>query len=223
MADMKAYWDSCAQENARKHIAIRHFESEEKFHASGESDLDQLLHEMDTGFFEEGSKNIVEIGSGIGRLLKPFALRFPNLNVYGVDVSDEMITQGKERLKDFRNIHLYASNGKDLDMFKDDFFHFVYSYITFQHIPRKFVASYIKEAYRVMRDDGLLKFHMMAPKPDAEIIEPPDSDFRSIRYYTDAQTEELLSSNGFEVVLTDYHNKPYVWTTARKRQRQREK
>ncbi len=44
---------------------------------------------------------ILELGCGIGRLLKPLAFERRDLELHGVDVSTEMIVQGKERSEGF--------------------------------------------------------------------------------------------------------------------------
>ena len=125
---MRCYWNSCAKENARKHIAIHDWESEEHFHQSGLRDSKKKLGSSLATIAVRS--RILEIGCGIGRLLKPLALERSDLDLYGVDVSTEMILQGKERLSDFPNVSLSQVNGKDLALFGNDFFDLIFSYVT---------------------------------------------------------------------------------------------
>jgi SAM-dependent methyltransferase len=212
LARMREYWDLCARENARRHIAIKDWETEEKFSLSGIRDIRIILESPHIHL--PGGGNVLEIGAGIGRLLKPLALERPDLKVYGVDVSEEMISQGGERLKEFGNITLLATNGRDLRVFKDEFFDFVFSFITFQHIPRSYVHDYFREVHRVLKRTGLFRFQMQIP-PGEGCPDPPDSDYRSIRYYSEEQVKQICEESGFEVLRI---SRPfYMWVTCRNR------
>src|SRR5438093_10722720 len=55
--------------------------------------------------------------------------------------------------------HAYAqrTSGADLAPFPDGYFDFVYSYAVFQHVPRReVVMAYLREAWRVLKPDGVL-------------------------------------------------------------------
>src|SRR3990172_3512403 len=102
---MKADWDLRAQENVRFYIASDEWQNDEVFRASGARDaalltrgLEELLHPR---------MRILEIGCGIGRLLRVLAPRFAEL--HGVDVSGEMIRKGREWLADCPNILLHET------------------------------------------------------------------------------------------------------------------
>ena len=178
---MRYYWNGCANENARKHIAIDDWDSEDRFHQSGLRDSKKILDGR-AATLAVGAR-VLEIGCGIGRLLKPLALERSDLAIYGVDVSTEMILQGKERLSDFPNIYLSRVNGKDLALFENEFFDLVFSYITFQHIPRPYLPGIFAEVYRVLKKKGVFTFQMQSLGDNTK-EEPPKSDFRTIRYYT---------------------------------------
>ena len=194
---MRYYWNSCAKENARKHIAIDDWHSEEHFHQSGLRDMRKILN-GGTPPIACGSR-VLEIGCGIGRLLKPLALERSDLEIYGVDVSTEMILQGKERLSDFPNIYLSQVNGKDLSCFGNDFFDFIFSYVTFQHIPRPYLQDLFMEVYRVLKKEGIFKFQMQYLEDNTK-EEPPENDFRTIRYYTSEMVHALCARSGFTVL-----------------------
>lgn len=220
LTDMKAYWNACAMDNAMKHIAIHDWENEEIFHRSGQESAEVILSLVDGHFFEsvQGHGRMLDIGCGIGRMLKPFAQKFPGMKIYGVDVSEEMVHQGKQRMKEFQHVTLTGNNGKDLSMFDDNFFHFIYSYIVFQHIPRTYVRNYFREVNRVLDDTGLFVFQMQIMEGESRLSEPPGRDFRSIRYYSHADVKLLCSSHGLEIV----HSNPalpvegYCWYVTRK-------
>ena len=212
---MKGYWDRCAKENARQHIAIHDWESEERFHESGVRDCKKILSsryiQIDRG------ARILELGCGIGRLLKPLALERRDVELYGVDVSSEMIRQGRERLKDFPNLHLHEINGKDLALFENGFFDVVFSYITLQHVPREYHAGLFREVHRVLRQGGLFTFQMQS-LADKNKQEPGKNDFRTIRSYTPDVLRTMCTQCDFNVLEMNepHHGNDYLYVTVRK-------
>ena len=212
---MRSYWNSCAQENARKHIAIDDWESEEHFHRSGLRDIQKIL-ESSGVTLAQGSR-VLEIGCGIGRLLKPLAMERRDLEIYGVDVSTEMIQQGKERLSDFNTIYLAQVNGKDLSLFENDFFDFIFSYVTFQHIPRCYLDDIFSEVHRVLKREGIFTFQMQF-REDNPRAEPPENDYRTIRYYTPDMLHTMCCRAGFRVLTVEKlrTKEGYLYTTVTK-------
>ena len=212
---MKTYWNMCAADNAMRHIAVDHWENEDVFHGSGEKDIDKILSFLDKDLLKNVNYRVLEVGCGIGRLLKPFALRYPNLDFYGVDVSSEMIRKGELRLLELPNVNVFSGNGKDLKLFEDNFFHLIYSYIVLQHIPRKFVQNYISEISRTLADKGLFIFQLPVRQLDAKLTEPPDTDFRTVRYYYEKEVDLLCKSNQLEIVRTvptgEWKNSQSAW------------
>ena len=212
---MRSYWNSCAQENARKHIAIDDWESEETFHQSGLRDITRILE--GSGASIAAGSRVLEIGCGIGRLLKPLALERRDLEIHGVDVSTEMIVQGKERLSDFPNIYFSQVNGKDLALFGDDFFDFIFSYVTFQHIPRDYLRDIFKEVHRVLKQKGIFTFQMQY-REDNTSEEPPENDYRTIRYYTPEMLHNMCTRSGFTVqnIQKPQKREGYLYVTVTK-------
>jgi cyclopropane fatty-acyl-phospholipid synthase-like methyltransferase len=212
---MRSYWNSCAQENARKHIAIDDWESEEDFHRSGLRDIQKIL--ASSGVTLAQGSRVLEIGCGIGRLLKPLAMERRDLEIYGVDVSTEMIQQGKERLSDVNNIYLAQVNGKDLSLFENEFFDFIFSYVTFQHIPRRYLDDIFGEVHRVLKKKGIFTFQMQF-REDNPRTEPPENDYRTIRYYTTDMLHTMCNRAGFRVLTVEKPRKKegYLYTTVTK-------
>lgn len=97
--------------------------------------------------------NVLEIGCGVGRLLKD--------GYVGVDISTEMLEICRSR-KPNRVVH---NNGRTLP-FEENEFDFVYSYLVFQHIPEEAVMGYIDEAYRVLKPGGKFIFQCILGTED---------------------------------------------------------
>src|SRR5690349_13910252 len=156
---MRADWNERALEDAHYYVAFgARAQDEAAFLATAaeavraiESELKWFPATADTR-----SMRALEIGCGPGRLLRPLSRHFGD--IYGVDVSDEMIRLARERLRDISNAHVEATNGATLSQFADESLDFVYSYAVFQHIPsRDVVLSYMREARRVLKPGGIFR------------------------------------------------------------------
>jgi len=88
---MRADWDRRARENAPFYVCTTAADSPESFAASGERDLE--THVLD-GLAVSSGWRVLEIGCGVGRLVKPLAARVAR--VVGVDLSEEMIRRARE-------------------------------------------------------------------------------------------------------------------------------
>ena len=101
----------------------------------------------------------LEIGCGPGRLMLPLSEVFGR--IAGVDVSGEMIALARENLAAATNATALQNTGADLSEFATESIDFCYSYAVFQHIPEKEVVwSYLRDACRVLKKGGLLKFQV---------------------------------------------------------------
>ena len=154
--DMKSDWDARAGEDAHKAIACDDAQNEGAFRASGERDVQLVLEGVSE--ILEGHQRALEIGCGTGRVLEPLARHFQQ--VFGVDVSGEMVRRGCQRLSHLPQVHLVEIDGLGKLPFRDESFDFCFSYITFHHIPIKAVVrSYIKETHRVLKPTGVARWH----------------------------------------------------------------
>jgi ubiquinone/menaquinone biosynthesis C-methylase UbiE len=157
---MRSFWDNKARENATYYVSsYRSYDDQdlEEFWEWGDRLAERFLGESGIPF--TGSEKMVEIGCGIGRLTRHFARRFKE--VHGIDVSEEMIKRARENLSESKNVSLHVGNGHDLSCFEDGSFDFVFSYITFQHIPIVAITlKYIREVGRVLRNGGHFYFQV---------------------------------------------------------------
>jgi SAM-dependent methyltransferase len=158
---MERDWDARA-----RHSAVRYVAGESLDDAFFEDGARQA-HEFCSGFFQrEGfqpkGKRMLDIGCGLGRMERGFSQMFGE--VWGLDVSGEMIAQATQLNEAFQNVKFVKGNGIDLSLFLDEYFDFVFSYITFQHIPEKnIILSYLSEIQRVLKPGGLFKILLRRP------------------------------------------------------------
>ena len=157
---MRAFWDEKARENATYYVSsYRPYDDQNpaEFWEWGDKLAEKFLQESGLPF--DGTERVLEIGCGVGRMTRFFARRFRE--VHGLDVAPEMISRAKANLRGLENVSLHEGNGSDLALFADRSFDFVFSYITFQHIPKPAITlGYIREAGRVLKSGGHFYFQV---------------------------------------------------------------
>jgi len=153
-SQMRTDWDKKAQDNPRYFICTPHWKSEEEFDESGRETASMILGDLKLGY----ESRALEIGCGIGRVLKHVAPLFAE--VHGIDISEEMIVLGKNRLSDFSNVCLHLGDGATLNPLSSGYFDFVYSVLAFQHMPASVVKNYLRECHRVLKPGGELHFQL---------------------------------------------------------------
>ena len=204
-AAMRQAWDERARENVRFYIAADDWETEEEFDRSGERNVEWML--SDIGQFLSPAAAILDIGCGIGRMLKPLAQRFRK--VYGVDISPEMIRRAKERMKGLKNVEVWANNGRDLKPLQAEQIDLALSLIVFQHIPNpEIIRGYIYDAHRVLKPSGLFKFQVWGRDDTAEAAKTEKESERDTWFgarFTEREMRQATAEAGFLVLST------YTW------------
>lgn len=188
---MKRDWNRRAQHHARFWIATEDYHNETTFTHSGESTARALLERLHGR--HSSSWRVMEIGCGIGRVLKALAPHFTEL--VGVDVSSEMIAQSKVWLSEYPHIATHETSGIDLPDFQDNHFDLVYSYVVFQHMPRPVFECYLKEVHRILKPHGYFLFQL----PLGSFLDAAPEDTIGIRRYTILELWEKLHRNRFSI------------------------
>lgn len=204
---MRRDWDGRARENAPYYIDCAHAQTPEAFWASGASDLRMLILQ-DVAL--EPSARALEIGCGMGRLLRP--LSFAVARAIGVDISPEMIARAREALADRDNVALAVTDGR-LPGVGDATLDFVTSFIVFQHVPsRAVVYRYLREAARVLKGGGVLRFQVDGRR---RARWRGADTWLGVWFETDALCARLVRM-GFDVVDRWGEGTQYLWITARR-------
>ena len=154
-SSMREDWDLRARENAPFYICTEPSSATpEGFAAKAKRDLEERILD---GLTVSPSWRVLEIGCGMGRLLRPLSERVAA--AVGVDVSEEMIARARDYCAAHRNVELHRADGSgSLELLADAGFDFVYSHIVFQHVPRKaYIQRYVQEAARVLKTGGILR------------------------------------------------------------------
>jgi len=174
---MRNDWELRAKKNPFYFIRTVKNQTEEEFWKSGYADRNSIL-ESNSIKEKLGEKfddlKVLEIGCGVGRILIPVSEKFQEC--VGIDISQEMVNIGKQKTKNYPNCKILLNNGIDLSDLSSNYFDFCYSFIVFQHIPKKsIVKNYIKEVARVLKPSSCFRFQVrgicqsLLLKPDGSI------------------------------------------------------
>ncbi len=210
---MRADWNARAQEDAHYYVAFgRRGQNESEFLSTAADVIRDLEGELKRFSADAGapSRRALEIGCGPGRLMRPMSRHFGE--IHGVDVSDEMVQQARDKLQDIPHAHAHHASGSDLALFPADHFDFVYSYAVFQHIPSaEVVFSYLRETIRVLKPGGFARLQINGLPRSARAY----TTWEGVRIGGD-EVREFARVNGVQLLSLTGVDTQYMWTTWQK-------
>jgi ubiquinone/menaquinone biosynthesis C-methylase UbiE len=100
--------------------------------------------------------SVLDVGCGIGRILKPFSKRFKN--AVGIDINGVILEAAKEFIGNIKNIQLTKNDGISIP-FEENTFEYIYSGGVLQHIPDiDVIMNYFHEGLRTLKTNGILNY-----------------------------------------------------------------
>ena len=195
---MQREWDERARENARFYVNTERQDwTDTEFFESGERTVsEEILTDMINICQGKDPKRmrVLEIGCGAGRVTRALAQVFGE--VYGVDISGEMVRQARAALADLPHVHIFQNNGKDLDVLGGTRFDFAFSSIVFQHIPsRDVIESYVRAVRRRLRRGRLFKFQVQGGEA---LDNPPDDTWLGVTF-SETEARDMALRCDFEM------------------------
>lgn len=157
---MQEEWDKRAEINAfhyidtnRKNWDIQHF-----FESGAEFVRKEIVPFIERYIERPEYKSVLDLGCGVGRITRALSSRFKH--VIGLDVSEKMIEIAKSMHKDsrYKNVVFLKNDGRTFVNIGDNTIDYVFSLVTFQHMPSKEVVNAnIREIARVLKEDGVFQ------------------------------------------------------------------
>jgi SAM-dependent methyltransferase len=213
---MLSFWNRPDVEEAKKVISSPEmWEEEIPVHLDLILNQDPVVREyVNTLRFMSAPTKALEIGCGIGRLLKPMTQHFHE--VLGVDISENMLAYSKKYLEGVECVETrLVKEDNELGLTPDSL-DFVYSIIVFQHIPtRAIIKSYLKQIHDGLKSGGLFRVQTHRGLP------PPEGAFCGFSgyMYRDLQTfANEIEEAGFKIETRQEKlgHVEWLWVTARK-------
>ena len=210
---MREDWNRRAREDAYYYAGFgRRNQDEREFFASAAEVVGTLARELvRLPAAPARSRRALEIGCGPGRLMLPMSAHFGE--IHGVDISEEMATKARQRLRGIPHAHIHVTPGDGLGMFAAESFDFVYSYIVFQHVPDPgIVLNYLREARRTLKTGGILCCQLRGAPPLQTEMERNASTWTGC-FFTGEQMAAFAREHDFQLVALSGLETQYMWTT----------
>jgi SAM-dependent methyltransferase len=214
---MREDWNRRAREDAYYYVAFgRRAQDDDEFFATAadvarmiESELRRLPPSPPR------ARRALEVGCGPGRLMRPLSRHFGE--IHGVDVSDEMVARARANLESIPHAHAHHAPNSDLAAFADSSFDLVYSYAVFQDIPsREVVFGYLREALRVLKPHGILRFQANGLPQSARTFDAPSGDTWSGVRVAAAELRTFAREVGLSPLAIEGAETQYMWATMRR-------
>jgi len=127
---------------------------------------------------------VLEIGPGPGYFSTHVANKLINGRLALLDIQQEMLDISKKRLdkRNVKNVDYKLADGISLD-FESNYFDRVFMVTVIGEVDNK--DNYIKEIYRILKEDGILSISELAGDPDRLSLD---------------EVQSLASGHGFEVI-----------------------
>ncbi|VVB88565.1 Ubiquinone/menaquinone biosynthesis C-methyltransferase UbiE [uncultured archaeon] len=145
---------------------------------------------------------VLDLGCGIGRV-EMYLAEYCR-EIHGVDISWSILRLAKDNLKDHKNVFFHRNNGKDLRIFPDNKFDFIFSLLVLQHLEKEDAYIYLEEICRVLEPEGkvFLHFHnLLSDEVFGWFRDYARNKSRHIaraRGYTAPEVEKMMISAGFD-------------------------
>ena len=140
----------------------------------GDNDQDELHHQVADMVLtpEDGQvRRILDVGCSIGQATTALKQRFPDAEVWGLDVGLPLVRYGHKRAVDLGvDVHFIQGLAEDLK-FDDGHFDSVLSYILFHEVPSRLFKPIIGEAFRVLRPGGT---YTVVDAPNSKTLPAPN-------------------------------------------------
>ncbi|HQH25867.1 MAG TPA: methyltransferase domain-containing protein, partial [Oligoflexia bacterium] len=189
-ARMREEWDRRVSHDYRYWMSDG-VDSDRTMWEAGKRDFSILIKELDPT--ELARQTALEIGCGVGRLMRPAAQVFSR--AIGIDVSAEAIAQAKCLLADLPNVDLILGNGVDLVQIAQHSIDFAFTFAAMSSMPVAVIANYLSELSRVVKPNGLLRLQVFLGREQ----DTAEEDTLAIRVFTKARFCEALHAAGFAV------------------------
>jgi len=135
----------------------------EEFFLTGIKTIKFIMESIESLDINIRRRRALDFGCGVGRLTQALAHYFDE--VYGVDIAPSMIKLAKNYNRYGDKCKYYLNEKDNLELFSDNYFDFIITLLTLQHMEPRYFKKYIKEFLRILAPNGLLIFQLPSEMP----------------------------------------------------------
>ena len=124
--------------------------------AAGFQVMDTLLNNLKKQYPNLKPKRVLDIGCNIGRTTVSIKRKFPDANVYGIDIGPGIVRYAHARAESLNyELHFALQNGEKTD-YEDGFFDLIVSGTLLHETSYKAMYNIFNECYRLLSKDGVM-------------------------------------------------------------------
>ena len=158
--------------------------------------------------------SILDVGCGSGRLLELLISKYPNIEAFGIDLSENMIAQAKNNLHS--NVQLVTGDVEDMP-WPDNVFDLMICNGSFHHYPNP--QKSLQEMQRVLKSNGqLLIADPWWPDRIRNVInyylKSPLNASGDVWIYSQQDIKQLFAKTSFRSIQWELIDKTYFIVTA---------
>jgi SAM-dependent methyltransferase len=146
----KDHWNQRASTPESAIASVDGSHSEEVVRHTGRASAEQVRAALDI----QPEDHLLELGCGVGRIGRELADSCAHWA--GADISENMLSNAAERLKDKVNVRFHQLSRTSLDMLEDSSIDKAYSIAVFCHMDKEDLFIYMQELNRVLKPGGLI-------------------------------------------------------------------
>ena len=195
---MRADWDRRIAHDYRFWMSDG-YQSDQVMWETGERDFNIITRDIE----DTSDKSILEIGCGVGRLLKAAIDRFQR--VVGVDISPLALERAASLIGQRENLELMVGDGFSLTEVPSQSIDVVYSFAAITSTPLEIFSRYLLEANRVLSEDGLLRLQIYLGKEQ----KVTSDDTLHLRCFDEENFRRAITAAGFTVEWIDELTLPF--------------
>ena len=187
---MRTDWDRRVGHDYRFWMGEGHLDDTQMW-KSGEEDFAAIIKGV-----RIGDKAVaLEIGCGVGRMLKAAAEKFST--VIGIDVSRLAIDKARELVGPTAKVELVTGSGVDLSPVESTSVDFVWSFAALACMPVAVIAAYLAEMKRVLKPTGVARVQVYLGQ---EMV-VHENDTLHLRSFAPENFKKAAQMAGFECVV----------------------